>query len=133
LQTTGLRPETVAGRDFQRGGRFSRFKSELEKNGIFRCGAVARFFAVRDPKSLLLSVARKGCRMIFLRAGVGNIQRIKTFRGTEEYSAQPNLGIGLRLGNFYLDYAITDIGNQSESLYSNIFSLKFLVNKGPGS
>jgi hypothetical protein len=67
--------------------------------------------------------------MIFLRAGIGNIQKIKTFQGAEEYSVQPNMGVGLRLGNFFLDYAITDIGNTSEALYSNVFSLRFRIFK----
>ncbi len=70
--------------------------------------------------------------LIFIRAGIGNIQKIKTFRNTEEYTIQPNLGIGLKLGNFFIDYALTDIGDQSDALYSNVFSLRFQIFKREG-
>ena len=83
-----------------------------------------------DP---VLGLEASYINLIFLRAGIGNIQKIKTFSGAEEYTIQPNLGIGLKLGNFYLDYAYTDIGDNSAGLYSNIFSLKFTVFKPTGS
>lgn len=70
--------------------------------------------------------------IVFLRAGLGNIQKVKTFRNTEEYTLQPNIGLGLRLGNFYLDYALTDIGDLSDALYSNVFSVRFQVFKKEG-
>jgi len=84
-----------------------------------------------DPLSIdpVLGIEANYLNMIFLRAGIGNIQKIKTFQGTEEFSVQPNLGVGLRLGNFFLDYAITDIGDTSEALYSNVFSLRFRIFK----
>jgi len=84
-----------------------------------------------DPLSIdpVMGIEASYLNMIFLRAGIGNIQKIKTFQGAEEYSVQPNMGVGLRLGNFFLDYAITDIGNTSEALYSNVFSLRFRIFK----
>lgn len=63
-------------------------------------------------------------KIIYLRTGVGNIQKAKNFDNTTYYSFQPNMGIGLRIKNFYLDYALTDIGNASDALYSNVFSLR---------
>ena len=63
---------------------------------------------------------------IFLRGGVGNFQRIKTFEG-DAISLQPNIGLGLRIRSFYLDYALSDIGNVSDVLYSNVFSLKLVL------
>lgn len=67
---------------------------------------------------------------IYLRAGVGNYQRVKAEVGNfNETSFQPNMGVGVRIRNFYIDYALTDIGNQSEALYSNVFSLKLDINK----
>jgi hypothetical protein len=42
----------------------------------------------------------------------------------ENLTFQPNFGIGLQLGRVQLDYALTDIGNVSQVLYSHIFSLK---------
>lgn len=69
---------------------------------------------------------------IFLRGGVGNIQREPAFTGTHDtYIFQPNFGVGLYfkdvfgVGNIAIDYALTDVGSTSGLLYSNIFSLKF--------
>jgi len=61
--------------------------------------------------------------IIYLRGGVGNIQKIKDFSGGTSTSFQPNFGVGMRIKMVRLDYALTDIGDQSESLYSHIFSL----------
>jgi hypothetical protein len=64
-------------------------------------------------------------KTVYLRMGVGNIQRITTFDDTKALTIQPNLGVGLRIRQFQLDYALSDIGNVSDVLYSNVFSLRF--------
>jgi len=61
--------------------------------------------------------------IVFLRAGLGNFQRVMQISGEEETSFQPNLGLGFKYKGIAIDYAITDIGDQSEALYSNVFSL----------
>jgi hypothetical protein len=66
---------------------------------------------------------------IFLRAGIGNIQQVKNIDNTTSTSIQPNLGVGIRLKNVMIDYALTNIGNTSESLYSNVFSIRLGINK----
>lgn len=63
-------------------------------------------------------------KIVFLRAGVGNFQNVTQIDNTEKIGFQPNIGIGFRYKGFQIDYALTDIGNQSAALYSNIFSLK---------
>ena len=63
-------------------------------------------------------------KMIFLRGGVGNIQKVTNLDGEQERTFQPNLGLGLKLKRLSIDYAMTDIGDQSVAIYSNIFSLK---------
>jgi hypothetical protein len=69
-------------------------------------------------------------RFIFFRAGVGNIQKATSDVSNKKvYTFQPNIGVGLRISNVYIDYAFTDIGNQSQALYSHVFSLKFAFNK----
>ncbi len=68
-------------------------------------------------------------KIVFLRFGMGNIQRIKTFEGNYSTSVQPNFGLGVKISKFTIDYALTDLGNFSESLYSNVFSLKFSFDK----
>jgi hypothetical protein len=62
--------------------------------------------------------------IIFLRTGINNIQKTTDFNGVEKFTFQPNLGVGIKINNFSIDYALTDIGNQSDGLYSNVFSLK---------
>lgn len=62
--------------------------------------------------------------MIFLRAGVNNFQRIENFDGNQEIQFQPNIGLGFKYNGISVDYALTDIGDQSIALYSNIFSVK---------
>jgi hypothetical protein len=68
-------------------------------------------------------------KIVFLRFGMGNVQRIKTFEGNYSTNIQPNFGIGFKISKFTIDYALTDLGDFSESLYSNVFSLKFSFDK----
>jgi len=65
-------------------------------------------------------------KFIFLRGGIMNFQKIKFNAGDDKtyLSVQPNFGLGIKFGNLTIDYAYTNIGNVSEVLYSNIFSLK---------
>jgi len=53
------------------------------------------------------------------------VQRVKTLLNEDDFTFQPNMGIGLKIKSFTLDYALTDIGDVSGALYSNVFSLKF--------
>ena len=66
--------------------------------------------------------------LVFLRLGMGNFQNELQFDNSKELSFQPNFGIGFKYKSIEIDYAFTDIGNQSIALYSNIFSLKFDFN-----
>jgi hypothetical protein len=66
---------------------------------------------------------------IFLRGGVGNIQQIKNIDQSTSTSVQPNIGLGIRLKNITIDYALTNIGSNASSLYSNIFSLRLNIIK----
>ena len=62
--------------------------------------------------------------LVFLRAGVGNFQNVMQLDGTQQISFQPNIGIGFKYKGIQIDYALTDLGDQSAALYSNIFSVK---------
>lgn len=67
---------------------------------------------------------------IFLRGGIGNIQKQLNDKATAFITTfQPNFGVGVKYKIFTLDYALTDIGDRSIALYSNIFSLKIDLNK----
>ena len=62
--------------------------------------------------------------LVYLRGGVGNFQNELEFDNSKKLSFQPNLGLGFKYNGVSIDYAITDIGDQSVALYSNVFSLK---------
>jgi hypothetical protein len=62
--------------------------------------------------------------LVFVRAGAGNFQNVTQLDNTEKLNFQPNIGLGFQYKGIQVDYALTDLGNQSTALYSNIFSLK---------
>jgi len=70
--------------------------------------------------------------IVFGRFGVGNIQKSLNAKGNAYTTTfQPNVGLGVKLKIFTLDYAYTDIGDRSIALYSHIISLKIDINKKP--
>ena len=62
--------------------------------------------------------------LVFLRAGVGNFQNVEQLDGSTKVNFQPNIGLGFKFKGVQIDYALTDLGDQSAALYSNIFSVK---------
>ena len=66
---------------------------------------------------------------IFLRAGIGNIQQVKEIDETTSTIMQPNMGVGLKLKNLTIDYALTNLGNINNQIYSNVFSLRLSIFK----
>ena len=84
-----------------------------------------------DPFSIDPHIGIEGSsnKMIFIRFGVGNIQDVQTLPGKTEKTFQPNFGVGIKLNNISLDYALTDIGDQSVALYSNVFSIRLDIFK----
>ncbi|HUX84453.1 MAG TPA: PorV/PorQ family protein [Chitinophagaceae bacterium] len=83
-----------------------------------------------DPR---LGIELSYKKIIFLRAGVSNIQRTPDDSDTtnQRYLTiyEPSLGAGFRIHNVDIEYAFTDLANQSQPLYSNIFSIKVVVPK----
>ncbi len=67
--------------------------------------------------------------MAYLRLGAGQFQQVKDFRGDKIMTWQPNFGIGIRLKHFSVDYALTDVGDQAEALYSHVFSVLVSLNE----
>jgi len=69
-------------------------------------------------------------KTFFVRFGMGNFQKQFDATGTKQITTfQPNAGVGLHYRIFTLDYAMTDIGDRSISLYSHIFSLKIELDR----
>ncbi len=61
--------------------------------------------------------------MVYLRGGMGNFQDEIQFDGSSRIGFQPSFGVGFRYKGIQIDYAFTDIGDQSVALYSNVFSI----------
>ena len=62
--------------------------------------------------------------LVFLRAGLGNFQKVTQLDASEKTNFQPNFGLGFQYKGIQIDYALTNLGNQGVALYSNIFSVK---------
>ncbi len=72
---------------------------------------------------------------VFLRAGVSQLQRIRDFDTVETINSRPSLGLGLKVGQLFVDYAYTDLGdNEGRSTYSHIVSLRLGISpRGTGN
>ncbi|NNK27669.1 MAG: PorV/PorQ family protein, partial [Flavobacteriaceae bacterium] len=62
--------------------------------------------------------------LVYLRGGLGNFQNELQIDNSEQLSFQPSFGVGFNYKGIAIDYAFTDIGDQSTALYSNVFSVK---------
>ena len=62
--------------------------------------------------------------LVFLRGGIGNFQNVTQLDRSKSLTFQPNIGLGFKYKGIQIDYALTDLGDQSAALYSNIFSVK---------
>jgi hypothetical protein len=66
--------------------------------------------------------------VFFVRAGINNFQQVLDDKDTTNqrkiWIYQPSIGAGFKVGDVEIDYAFTNLANQSYPLYSNVFSLK---------
>ena len=78
-----------------------------------------------DPK-LGLELAYNN--VFFVRGGINNFQQALDDRDTTNQKKiwiyQPSIGAGFRIGDVEIDYAFTNLANQSNPLYTHVFSLK---------
>lgn len=65
---------------------------------------------------------------VFLRMGINNIQQLTDFDRTQYWNVQPNLGLGFIIRQIKIDYALTDVGDQSDALFSHVFSVNINFN-----
>jgi hypothetical protein len=66
--------------------------------------------------------------LVFLRGGVGNIQKETDIDNKELWSFQPNIGVGVNLDKFALDYAMANVAQAAATNYSHVFSIRFKFN-----
>ncbi|WP_225541990.1 putative type IX sorting system protein PorV2 [Empedobacter stercoris] len=67
--------------------------------------------------------------MVFVRGGLNNLQKIEQFDGKQKTQIQPNVGVGFKYKGISIDYALTNFGDSGIGLYSNIFSVRFEMDK----
>lgn len=81
-----------------------------------------------DPK---LGLELNFNKILYLRGGVANFQKALADGDlTAQKSVwiyQPSLGAGFRVQNVQIDYAFSNLANQSNPLYTHIFSLQVLL------
>ena len=86
---------------------------------------IATDFMSIDPK-LGLELAWKD--ILFVRAGINNFQKTLDDEDITNTSKvwiyQPSVGTGFKVSNVQIDYAFTNLANQSNPLYTHVFSLK---------
>ncbi len=64
-----------------------------------------------------------------LRLGVYNFQRQLNTNNKKTLTLNPSMGIGLKIDNLKIDYALTALGEGGTGLYSNIISISLGINK----
>lgn len=101
-----------------------------EFNSIFffdgqRNTPLSTSFASIEPR---LGVEISYINLLFVRAGVNNLQRVTEFDDKTTIIIQPNLGLGIHFKGISLDYALTNVGGVGFARYSNIFSLRWEFN-----
>jgi hypothetical protein len=78
-----------------------------------------------DPK---LGLELNINNVFFLRGGINNFQRAlsdgDTVNQKKVWIYQPSAGAGFRISNVTIDYAFTNLANQSNPLFTHVFSLK---------
>ncbi len=83
-----------------------------------------------DPK---LGLELSYGNVFFVRAGINNFQKViddsDTTNQRKIWIYQPSIGAGFKIGDVQIDYAFTNLANQSNPLYTNVFSLKLDLRK----
>lgn len=78
-----------------------------------------------DPK---LGLELNVNNVFFLRAGINNFQRAladgDTLNQKKVWIYQPSAGAGFRIFNVTIDYAFTNLANQSNPLFTHVFSIR---------
>lgn len=73
--------------------------------------------------------------VFFVRGGINNFQRaLDESDSTNTHKVwiyQPSIGAGFKISNVQIDYAFTNLANQSNPLYTHVFSLKLDLKKKP--
>jgi len=127
-------PRLVAGvaRDFKLGKKTSLL---AEANFDFTFDGQRNTVVSADPVSIdpKLGVELNINDVFFVRGGINNFQRAlsdgDTLNQKKVWIYQPSAGAGFKIQNVQIDYAFTNLANQSNPLFTHVFSLRVdLVN-----
>lgn len=126
-ELTAPRLQLGAARRFDIGDKHS-LLAELNMDCSFdgkRNALVGSKFINIDPK---LGLEFDMNNILFFRAGISNFQRAladgDTLNQKKVWIYQPSAGVGVKLGNWMVDYAFINLANQSNPLFTHVFSLK---------
>ena len=71
--------------------------------------------------------------VFFVRGGITNFQKAladgDTLNQKKVWIYQPSIGAGVKINNVMLDYAFSNLANQSNPLFTHIFSLRINFTK----
>ena len=67
--------------------------------------------------------------MVFLRFGTKNYQKVLELDCSNTSLLEPSFGVGLKLKDARIDYALSNIGSGSVAPISHIFSINLGINK----
>ncbi|MBS1646579.1 MAG: PorV/PorQ family protein [Bacteroidetes bacterium] len=69
-------------------------------------------------------------RIVYIRAGLNNIQQVVDITGANHTVVSPSIGVGIRYKIIQIDYAFTNFGGGQNAVgtYSNVFSLSIDIN-----
>ncbi|TBR18681.1 MAG: PorV/PorQ family protein [Chitinophagaceae bacterium] len=97
-----------------------------KRNTLFRSNPLSA-----DPK---LGLECNVNNIFFIRAGINNFQRALADEDTLNQKVvwifQPSAGVGFKIANVVIDYAFANLANQSNPLFTHVFSLKFDFDEG---
>lgn len=116
-----------AGRDFKLGRKLSLLAEaniDLTFDGK-RNTLISSSVVSADPK---LGLELNVNEVFFLRGGINNFQRAlsdgDTVNQKKVWIYQPSAGAGFKVSNVTIDYAYTNLANQSHPLFTHVFSLR---------
>ena len=121
-----------AARDFKIGkktGLLAEANLDLTFDGKRNTVVSAKVVSI-DPK---VGVEFNYNQVLFIRAGIKNFQQTlddeDSTNQRKVWIYQPSAGAGFKIQNVRIDYAFTNLANQSNPLFTHVFSLQFdLVN-----
>ncbi len=66
--------------------------------------------------------------LAYLRLGASQFQQTTKYSGDKIWKYQPSGGVGFKVREITIDYAMTDFADRAEGLYSHVFSIKIDFN-----